>query len=90
MDSGHHHRRSGVRTVRRRRRKDLDRDEEPLMVDIITVGEGEYSVQPLWSVYPYYEVSIQFWRADRYMPNLLLLAVGGILTILILYFQLFP
>jgi inner membrane protein len=52
-----------------------------LVADFLTVGEGEYGVQPLWPVWPNYEVPIQLCRADSYVANLLLLALGVITTV---------
>ena len=59
-----------------------------LVADFLTVGEGEYGVQPLWPVWPNYEVPIQLCRADSYVANLLLLTWGVVTSGIVAYFRL--
>jgi len=47
-----------------------------LVADFLTVGEGKYGVQPLWPVWPNYEVPIRLCRADSFVANFLLLGLG--------------
>ena len=58
-----------------------------LVADFLTVGEGKYGVQPLWPVWPNYEVPIQLCRADSFVANFVLLGLGVIITVLTAYIR---
>jgi len=58
-----------------------------LVADFLTVGEGKCGVQPLWPVWPTYEVPIQLCRADSYVANFVLLGLGVITAAVVVYIR---